>query len=78
MTDAYIIFDNQAAAQDAVDAVNILAGFPNEAGTQTVAEVKQGGTKWYVLIASSFPVEWFSGLGRLTKEEAEAAGIIFE
>ncbi len=74
----YIVFNTEEEAQAAIDAVNALAGFPNEFGTQTVAEVKNGGSKWSVLVSSNFPAEWFAGLDRLTKVEAEAAGVVFE
>jgi hypothetical protein len=77
MTDLYIVFDDQQDAQEVVDEVNLLVGFPNGV-TQTVAEVNPGGSKWYVLIASEFPPEWFAGFSRLTKAEAMAAGVVFE
>ena len=78
MTDLYIIFDSEQDAQDVVAAVNTLVGYPNPAtNTTTVSEVRQGGSKFYVLAPDTLPAEWFAGYTRLTRAQAEVAGVVF-
>ena len=74
----YLVFNTESQANAAITACNAQIGYPNEAtDTDQVAATYAAGTKWVVEIADWFPPEWFSGIARLTKAEAEAAGAVF-
>ena len=78
MTDLYIVFDTQAEAEAALDAINVVAGFPNpETNTTSASYIMTAGTKFVIYVPEHLPVYWFGGNALLTKAEAEAAGAVF-
>lgn len=78
MSDLYIVFDTQAEAETALDAINAIAGFPNPAtNTVSASYIMTAGTKFVIYVPDYLPIYWFGGNALLTKQEAEAAGAVF-